>query len=189
MMSTADLPKLFTAEFLLSLPDDGIQRELINGELRERGMTLRNADHSEIMSRVSYLLLLWLESQPKPRGKVLSGDAGFRLKRDPDTFVGVDVAYVSPDVVSRRDFRFFDEPPVLAVEILSPSDKHEDIVEKVQTYLEVGTIVWVIDPDFRTINVHRPGQSVQTHNDEQELVAGPELAGFRVAVARIFNAK
>jgi Uma2 family endonuclease len=82
---------------------------------------------------------------------------------------------------------FYDGAPILAVEILSPSDKHEDIVEKVGLYLEVGTMVWVVDPDFRTVSVHGPGQLPETLNAKQELSGEPELPGFCVAVERIFQ--
>src|SRR5262249_11492692 len=116
-------------------------------------------------------------------------EAGFRLKRDPETFVGIDVAYVSAEMVANRDrkLKFFDGPPVLAVEILSPSDQLEDVVEKVEVYLEVGTVVWIANPNFRTVSVHRPGQSVEAVNDRQELVGGSELPGFRAAVSAFFD--
>ena len=99
------------------------------------------------------------------------------------------MAYLSAEMAAGRDpkLRFFDGPPVLAVEILSPSDKHENIVEKVKLYLEVGTTVWVVDPDFRTVHVHRPGQPVALFHDQQDLTGDPELPGFRVAVARLFD--
>jgi Uma2 family endonuclease len=67
------------------------------------------------------------------------------------------------------------------------TDHHEDVVEKVELYLESGVVVWVIDPYFRTVSVHRPGHPVATYNDDQELTGEPELPGFRVAVARIFG--
>ena len=72
---------------LLSLPEDGTDRWLIAGELRERPMTLRNRFHSRAMVRLAYLLERWLEEQPEPRGQILAGEAGIILRRDPDTTV------------------------------------------------------------------------------------------------------
>ena len=178
-----------TAEELIEMPDDGVERDIIRGELREREMTLRNRRHSVVEGNLVYFLKSWLESQPLPRGEVPCGEAGFRLRRDPETFVGIDLAYVSGDMVTRCDpnTKFYEGPPVLAIEILSPSDQHEKIVEKVALYLEVGTAVWVVDPDFRTVSVHHAGRPVALYNDQQELPGDPELPGFRVAVSRLFN--
>ena len=188
-MSIAELPRVITAEDLANLPDDGIERDLIRGELRERPMTRRNPEHSEVESSVAFLLKDWLRLNPKTGGKVHSGEAGFRLRRNPDTFVGIDVAYVSPEQVAAHDktLKFYDGPPVLAVEILSPSDSTESIVEKVALYLEVGTVVWVIDPYFETVAIHRPGQKVETLNTDHELSGEPYLPGFQAKVAEFFE--
>lgn len=181
--------KTMTVEEFLALPDDGKERYLIRGRLRPREpvTTLRNWRHGRVTATVSKLLGVWLEAQPEPRGLIVCGETGFRLR--PGSMVGVDVAYVSPAMAANADpsQAFLDGPPVLAVEILSPSDKHEDIVEKVGEYLRAGAMVWEIDPDFRTVRVHRPGQVPETFNTLHELVAEPELPGFRVAVARIFD--
>jgi Uma2 family endonuclease len=157
--------------------------------LREQPMPARNRKHSRVEAKLAHVLWSWLEGQPEPRGLIHSGDAGFRLIREPETLVGIDVAYASADLVARTagNLAFYDGPPVLAVEIISPSDKHEEIVVKVGLYQEVGTVVWLVDPDFRTVTVHRPGQEPETFNSRQELSGGPELPGFRVPVARIFE--
>ena len=81
----------------------------------------------------------------------------------------------------------YDGPPILVVEILSPSDKHQDTVDTVATYLEVGTIVWVIDPDFQTVTVFRPGDRPRALNIEDELKADADLPGFRVRVADLLE--
>ncbi len=182
-------PESMTAEDLASLPDDGVERDLIRGELRERPMTRRNPIHSETESCIDHELRVWLDTQPNPKGKVVVGEAGFRLRSDPETYVGIDVAYVSPEMAAAhvRKRKFFDGPPVLAVEILSPSDQYGDVVEKVELYLEVGTVVWLVAPDFRTVAVHRTGEPPETFNDRQELVGDPYLPGFRVRVARFFE--
>jgi Uma2 family endonuclease len=181
---------LITTEELLALPEDGMDRDLIRGELREKPMTRRNRPHSGVTARVTYLLEAWRILQPKPRGEVLCGEAGFRIRRDPDTTVGIDVAYISAQLAANtpENVKLIDGPPVLAVEILSPSDKHEEITEKVQEYLNAGVaLVWVIDPVLRTVTVCRPDAAPVLFNVHQELTAEPHLPGFRVAVAEIFE--
>jgi len=120
---------------------------------------------------------------------IVSGEAGFRLRRDPDSTVGIDVAYVSAEVAARElDAAYFEGPPVLAVEILSPSDKQEEIDEKVELYLETGVaIVWVVNPRLKTICVYRPGADPELFSQRHDLTAEPHLPGFRVKVASLFG--
>jgi Uma2 family endonuclease len=178
-----------TTEELEAIPDDGRERWLIDGELREGGMTRRNRGHSLIEANVTYLLKRWRDQQRPPRGQVLVGEAGLRLSRNPDTTVGVDVAYISAETstANSNDESLVDGIPVLAVEILSPSDKHEEIKEKIETYLRHGTqLVWIVDPAFQTITVYRPESLPQMCNIEQHIDAEPHLPGFKVAVSEIF---
>jgi len=186
-MATTTSP--MTAEQLLALPDDGIDRELIDGELREYPMTTRGAPHCLVTVNLSHLLREWLRQRPKPRGRLYAGDIRVRLRRDPDTFVGVDLAYISADLAARtaNDATFIDGIPVLAIEILSPSDTVEGIGEKVRSYLEAGVpVVWEVSPMYEAVTVHRPGLPPELFNVTHELAAEPHLPGFRVPVAEVF---
>ena len=187
-MSTVS--SLMTTEELLALPDDGIDRWLIAGELRERPMTLRNRFHSRATIRVGKYLDNWLDEQPEPRGQVLGGEAGIILRRNPDSTVGVDIAYVGADVMIKQteDSTLIEGIPILVVEILSPSDTIEDINEKIDSYLEAKVpIVWIIDPYRRTVTVYQPEGEPRLYNVRDELTAEPHLPGFRVSVARLFE--
>ena len=157
--------------------------------MRERPVTRRNRWHSTVEYRIAHWLQNWLDGQPEPRGQVASGEAGFRLHHDPDSTVGIDVAYVSAEVAARQpDFAFFEGPPVLAVEILSPSDKQEEIDETVELYLKTGVaVVWVVNPRFKTICVYRPGADPELFSEHHELAAEPHLPGFRVPATRLFG--
>jgi Uma2 family endonuclease len=178
-----------TTEELLALPDDGVERWLIQGQLREKPMTVRNRWHSRILIRLGQLLSEWLDRQPEPRGELLGGEAGCRLRRNPDTTVGVDLIYISAELAAREptDTTLIDGVPILAVEILSPSDKEEETNEKVDDYLSAGVaLVWIVDPHDRTVLVYRPGVEPELFNVRQELSGEPHLPGFRVPVAHIF---
>lgn len=182
---------LMTTEELLAMPDNGVERWLIEGQLRERPMTIRNRWHSRIEARIVQLLGNWLDQQPKPRGEIYSGEAGCRLQRNPDTTIGIDVTYVSAETAAQppADSNIIEGIPILAVEILSPSDSEEDVNEKTDQYLRFGAIVWIVDPHFRTICVYRPGMEPELFNVRQELSAEPYLPGFRVPVAWFFECK
>src|SRR5271157_3022003 len=180
----ADSPPMTVEEFL-ALPENGVHRELIQGRVREMGMIVRNRFHSRIEARIVQRLLNWLDLQPPPRGEVVCGEAGFRLKGTKESLVGIDVALVSADLVARTDKRetTYDGAPILAVEILSPSDRHDDTVDTVASYLELGTVVWMIDPDFQTLTVFQPTEKPRAYNLDDELCAEPYLPGLRVRIA------
>ncbi len=188
---TPPADRLFTTADLLALPDDGVERWLIDGRIVEVGMTKRNKYHARTESRVSYVLESWLESQPEPRGGVFAGEAGVRLRKNPERTVGIDLVYLAPavsaEVMADDSTTIIDAVPTLAVEILSPSEVKEETTRKLKLYRDAGVqLVWVIDPDFRTVTVHRPGAPPVMHNDTEELDGGDALPGFRVPVARLF---
>jgi Uma2 family endonuclease len=179
-----------SAEDLLSMPNDGMDRELIRGELRETSKTYRGQSHSYLMSRISQLLLNWLEQHPTLRGSVFSGEVAVRLCRNPDTAVGIDIAYFTEEVLKKtQPGQFFTEgPPVLAVEVMSPSDTTDGVADKVQLYLEYGVaIVWVVHPRFKTITVHRASGAPRSFDLPHDLESEPELPGFRVPMTEIFK--
>jgi hypothetical protein len=100
-MPLAELSRKMTADELLAMPDDGVERWLIRGELRENlesDMNRRNPDHSRTMFNISGVIAAWLRTHSKPRGQAYSGDVSFKLRRDSATLVGIDVAYVSPEL-------------------------------------------------------------------------------------------
>lgn len=190
MSAVAPPTTLMTTEEMLKLPENGTDRDLIRGELREHPVTVRNRWHSSAMMQIGSLLVQWWVKQPEPRGKVVGGEVGFRLLRNPDTTVGIDVAYVSAEVVKNtpKSMPYFDGPPVLAVEILSPSDTQKDITEKIELYREAGVaLIWIVDPKLQTVLVLRAGVEPELFNVRQELTGGPELPRFRVQVAEIFR--
>jgi Uma2 family endonuclease len=177
-----------TVEEFLALPDDGVDRELICGEVVEKGMTVHNRQHSEIMSLVSASLTNWARQFGR-RWRVLCGEAGFILQHDPATTVGIDVAVVSAEVMDRQTGQtsLVDGPPLLAIEILSPSDTQQQIHDKITLYLKCGVAaVWIIDPDDRTVRVYHPAQPPELFNDQQQLSGESLLPGFTVPVAELF---
>jgi Uma2 family endonuclease len=188
MSAIVDAP-LRTTEELLALPRNGAERWLIRGQLREKPMTVRDRTHSRIMARIVYLLEKWLETQLEPRGQVLCGEAGCRLRRDPDSTVGIDVGYVAANLAQQEstETTLIDGVPVLTVEILSPSDTLDEINEKIDVYLSAGVaLVWIVDPHDRTVTVYRANTEPELVTIRQDLSVEPHLPGFRVAAAQIF---
>jgi Uma2 family endonuclease len=191
-MSIAETPRMMTADELLAMPDDGVERWLIRGELRENLRAddrLRNPDHCAAMTNVIAFLAAWTRRQPRPRGAVYSGGAFFNLRESSQSLVGIDVAYVSAELCNRtpKGRKVIEGVPIVAVEILSPSDVHSDLAEKIQEYLDVGVeLVWIIDPDFETVTAYTSDDEPKLFSRGQELTANC-LPGFKVLVAELFE--
>lgn len=192
-MSTATVPserKTMTAEQLMSLPDDGVRREIVRGTLWERPKRFRTPIESAASANLCALLASREDRRSEPRRDVL-GQFCFRLQRNPDMLLFVDVSLVSRsaewNTATGPGESFHDGPPDLAGLILAWPDTQGEIVDRITLLLEVGTVVWVVNPDFQTVCVHRPGHPPLMVNETQELSGEPYLPGFLVPVARIFE--
>lgn len=192
-MSTIIENKTWTIPEVLALPDDGCERWLIRGELRqheEPAMTRRNRWHSQVLVAIATALKNWRDGLPQPRGQVLGGEAGCILQRDPETMVGIDVAYFGPDVTEADmgDTTLMDGAPLLAVEILSPSDTQRDIDEKVDAYLEAGVqLIWIVDPHLQTVLTIRPDAPPRLYNNIETIADERCLPGFDCPVSHFFE--
>ena len=186
---------------LIDQPYDGADRYVLDGELRENPsgaidpktgdiMPVRNIQHCEATTATATELGNWLRKQDKPRGKVLTGDAGLRLALDPERTFGVDVMVVSAELMAAQtgESTIVEGVPTLCVEILSPSEVMERIDEKTDAYLAAGVpLVWLLDLHDKSVTVYSPGSEPIFFNRLMEISGEPHLPGFRVPVANLFE--
>ncbi len=194
MASAVETGPITAAEFLEleAAAPEGVSLELIRGEIRERLMTTRGPRHSTTIARTGHELINWLDEHPEREGEVASGEVRCRILTEPETIVGLDVAYVEgiEFVELPEGAKFYDGPPVVAVEALSPSDTHEDedVSERIRILLAAGVCqVWVADPEFRTVTVYRADAEPRLYAAGEIMTGGPELPGFKCPVARLFG--
>ena len=175
---------LKTVDDLWALPENGRFFELVKGELRSTG--LAGFEHGCIVTNVAYALR---SETPKSIGIVLLGRAGFVLRRDPDTVVGPDIAFVKAERIdeARLPEKYFDGPPDLAIEVVSPEDRGAEVDAKVQDYLAAGTqLVWVVNPRWRNVTIYQADRTVRVVAETEELTAPELLPGFTCQVADLF---
>ena len=180
----------WTTEEIFALPNDRLERDLIRGELRVYPSTFRVWRNAQVLMAVGVILGNWVDTHQAGAGEVAAANVGVRLKRHPETMVGLDADYFSAASIAQMPPKqpWYEGPPVLAVEILSPSDTHEGVVEKINLYLECGVpVVWIVDPDFQTLMVYRPDQAPAMLSVQETLDGHPELPGLKVAVREFFN--
>ena len=179
-MST--IANVTTAEQLLAT---NLQHcELIGGELVM--MSPAGFDHGRFASRIVTALENHVSRQSL--GIVTTAEAGFQLARNPDTVRAPDVAFVRADRVPSGGVKgYFQGAPDLAVEVVSPSDRPDEVATKVQDWLQAGcSMVWVVEPANRTVAIHRRGSQVVVLTLTDTLTGGDVLPEFSMPVARVF---
>lgn len=171
-----------TIDDLRRVPRDGQTYELVDGAIIVTPAGMR---HSSVAARTTVVLGTFVLSHQSgelytegvgiqlPTGNVRSPDVSFvRTEKLPGGRSPVDYGRLIPDLV---------------VEVLSPNDSQSDIATKVAEYLECGVpVVWVVDPDRRTVVVHGPERSPTEHGADQVLMARPVLPGFSCRVSDLF---
>jgi Uma2 family endonuclease len=135
--------------------------------------------------------LLWTYCRQRGRGYLFSNDTGVVLARDPDTVRGPDVMLYDDDTPADEIVAMesnLETPPVLAVEILSPGNRHGQIVRKVAQCLNAGVrLVWVIDPPAQEVTVHRPDAEPDVIGSDGTLNGGDALPRLSIKVAELFR--
>jgi Uma2 family endonuclease len=172
-----------TIEELLRAPDLG-RCELVGGELVM--MSPAGFEHGRIAHRMGVCLDAFVRQHQ--RGVLTTAETGFVLARNPDTVRAPDVAFITQERVPPSTIAgFFEGPPDLAVEVLSPSDRASDVLAKVHEWLAAGCLaVWVVDPQQKTVAVYDHHGAVALRRPEERLDGGEVLPGFSVDVADLF---
>lgn len=97
-----------------------------------------------------------------------------------------DVAYIScarqPELAKSG---YNPNPPELAVEVVSSDSA--TLTTKLGNYLAAGTVVWIVRPERESVEVHQPGQPVQTLREKDTLIGGAVLPGFKLALNQVFK--
>lgn len=171
---------LMTADELLRLPDDGWRYELVRGELKK--MSPSGARHGRVAANLIASLMNHVKRNRL--GVVYASEVGFRLSRNPDTVRAPDAAFVRAErAVDTAGF--FDGPPDVAFEVVSPSDRYSEVEDKTLEWLRAGVrVVIVADPSTRSIRVHRTSGGVNV-SDTVEI--DDVIPGWRISLADAFD--
>lgn len=183
---TTRTASLLTADDLLRLYGEGVRGELIRGELSETMPT--GQEHGEVVMNLGMLLGNFIK--PQGFGRLMGSDTGVLLERDPDTVREPDVAFISAERLPKgvRVRGYSEVVPDLVAEVVSPGDGRGEVYDKARMWISHGVrLVWVADPETRTVEVHEPNAPLFTLAESDTLRGGDVLPGFSCPVRDVFD--
>ncbi|MDX1999873.1 MAG: Uma2 family endonuclease [Thermoanaerobaculia bacterium] len=177
-------PLLFTAEEMADIADELGRCELIDGRIVSMAPT--GAPHGEIEIEVAFHLRVWAKATG--RGRVMGGEVGLFIRRQPDTVRAADVLFISHERYARRGpSGYLDVAPELIVEIVSPEDRFSQMTEKLADYFSAGVDrVWILDPRVKRVFAYRSVTDVTVVEASETLTDEAVLPGFEVRVGDLF---
>lgn len=167
------------------MPDDGLRRELVRGELRIT--PLSNFKHGVVAAHICAVLAE--HADRAVCGVAVAAGTGFVLASNPDTVRAPDAAFVSRERVEKvgNTAKYWPGAPDLAVEIVSPDDSFHEVEQKALEWLAAGTVaVLVLDPAKRTATVYRGQGDAHIYSAQDTLDLAYAVPGFSVTVAKLF---
>lgn len=175
-----------TAEELLEIPNDGLRRELVRGEVRT--MAPAGYQHGRIAQNIAASLDRLVRDEGA--GVVLAAETGFKLSANPDTVRAADVAFVTRERAEAAGevTGYWPGAPDLAVEVVSPNDRFAEVEEKVADWLAAGTrMVLIANPRGKTVTVRHSEREALILSEVETIEGGEVVSGWTLPVADVFR--
>lgn len=183
------LPTKLTAEefhvWACRPENEGKRYELDSGKVVE--MPSPGVRHGTVCWLLSLIVGQYLFR--RGAGHAASNDSGLIVQRKPDTVRGPDLM-VFMDAVKYDDLelKYSERIPALVVEVLSPDDRPGKTNRRVEQYIRRGVpLVWLIDPEDRTVTVYRPEEFHKVLDENDELSGNGVLTDFSCRVSDLFS--
>ncbi len=178
---TAQFEALLSIQDLETMPDNGLHRELIEGELIE--LPPPEFKHSLIVHRIYEALKIYVG--PRNLGMVLI-EMGYLVRSDSRTWIQPDVSFF---LAGRYDLqklgKYATGAPDLAVEVISPSETARSVNVKTTVLLASGSQeVWNVYSETRTVEIHSASKTIRRVRQGDEITS-PLFPGWS-APARVF---
>lgn len=171
----------------MELPDDPPLFEIIDGKIVE--LPPMSSYAVRIASNLAKAIAV--QTQLTPVGEAVVEQI-FNLRLSLDRNRRPDVAFVSyerwpQDRPQPMEGDIWDVVPDLMVEIISPSDKAEELLTKIREYFEAGARqVWAIYPRERLAYLYDSLVKLRIITDKEDLTGGDVIPGFQLPLASLF---
>ena len=159
--------------------------ELIDGRIVRMNPTGRS--HAFVESNLSSALNLFVRQ--RKLGQVLVGEVGIFTRRDPDRVRAADIAFVSNErLAGTTSGGYLKIAPELVVEVISPTDRWQDMRQKLEEYFAIGVQrVWIVEPDKRDVLVYNASTEMHKYGEGDILAGEAALDSFALPIAELFE--
>ncbi|MDQ1317510.1 MAG: hypothetical protein QG641_1956 [Candidatus Poribacteria bacterium] len=169
----------WTESDYFNLPDTNHLIELSEGRIIIKDMP--TDEHQKAVMKLSYAIYTFVMEQEI--GEVRFSPMPVRLWqnkiREPD------IIFMSKEHIDRINSKAWGVPD-LAVEVISPSNKNDDRIEKFAEYAKAGiTEYWIVDPINLIIEIYllkKDKYSLKEKKQSGEIVSSSVLDGFKFEV-------
>ena len=187
-MASVLTPRLFTAADLSVMPTD-LPSGIADYEL-DKGRLIVMSPPGRLHGFVELAIGAELKAQGEAAGHGRAfTEVGVVLARNPDTVFCPDAVFIANAKLPERDSPegYLETIPDLVVEVRSKNDSNAELVRKAEKYLMAGVgMVWVADPETKSITLHRPGGAPRMYQASETLELDEPIPGFRLKVASVF---
>ncbi|MGD1804551.1 Uma2 family endonuclease [Dapis sp. BLCC M126] len=175
-LTVKDLEKL-----QIDYPD--YRMELVRGEIIV--MSPSGLESDEIAAAIVAYLWNWV--RPRNLGRVIASGGGFRLPNADEDIRTPDASFIRAEKLLRPTEDYVKLVPDLIFEVKSKSDQLPKLRQKIQEFIELGTIVGVlVDPRSRTMEVYRYQQEKIVLKDGDVLEVEEILPGWKLPVFEVW---
>jgi len=172
-----ELPKTL-AEFMLWEPEDGFKYEWNDGELiKFTGMNRKQLYIYEVLNNIFIEKGLWKRGTFVAEYDTML--TGIQMRRP-------DIAYLTKEQVANTK-KEIDEIPEFVIEVISTTDNHYKLEDKITEYFMHGVqVVWIILPEHKMVYVYTSRKTVKICTDDDICSANPVLPEFEISVNQLF---
>jgi Uma2 family endonuclease len=175
----------YTIDDLADFPDDGKLRELVDGRIVE--WDVPNWQHGLFEMELGSILRNF--AREHHLGLVASGEVMSRLRGSRHNARGSDIEFRRRGHVPREDANASATltVPDMVVELLSPSDRADRVLEKIHDWMTAGVhLLWYIDLETGNTTVYQGGH-VSYITAEETLDGGDVLPGFQIRLRDLLD--